>query len=176
MRYPCVQTRVPGRRKVLMCTTTNKAIDSLAEKLHSAGYRDIVALGNASRLGPTSATLTLPEHVKRHKATSKMEAVRKLVSSAAGKWSAIVNAAQEAAEAETGINVKQLSASDTVKLAKLEGAEERHVKGMWQPEKQVWLERLQNCSEAITEFASLKENSPPLTAYLSGVYLISDAW
>lgn len=62
-----LRTRIPLNKKVLLCTTTNKAIDSLAEKICSTcGPEVVVAIGNPHRLGSTSVTLTLDEKVKRH--------------------------------------------------------------------------------------------------------------
>lgn len=62
-----LRTRIPKHRKVLLCTTTNKAIDSLAEKICvTCGHESVVAVGNPHRLGATSITLTLDEKVKRH--------------------------------------------------------------------------------------------------------------
>ena len=63
-----LRTRIPPGRKVLLCTTTNKAIDTLAEKICSTcGHDSVIAIGNAHRLGDTSVTLTLDEKVKRHR-------------------------------------------------------------------------------------------------------------
>lgn len=63
-----LRTRIPPNRKVLLCTTTNKAIDSLAEKICvTCGHDAVVAIGNPHRLGATSVTLTLDEKVKRHR-------------------------------------------------------------------------------------------------------------
>jgi AAA domain len=53
---------------VLLCTTTNKAIDSLAEKIcATCDQESVVAIGSPDRLGATSVKLTLDEKVKRHK-------------------------------------------------------------------------------------------------------------
>lgn len=63
-----LRTRIPSNRKVLLCTTTNKAIDSLAEKICSTcGHDAVIAIGNPHRLGATSVTLTLDEKVKGHR-------------------------------------------------------------------------------------------------------------
>ncbi|KAJ3125981.1 hypothetical protein HK098_007986 [Nowakowskiella sp. JEL0407] len=60
-----VRLRIPSPHRVLVCTTTNKAIDSLAEKFDKCGFSDVLlAFGSENRLG---------EHTKRFLYKYKLE-------------------------------------------------------------------------------------------------------
>ena len=92
-----MQTRIPAGSKVLLCTTTNKAIDSLAEKLYECGHRNILAFGNESRLGETSRKLTLPHRVAKHESILNVQKFRTVSDKALRLWDSLKN---EAAQAE----------------------------------------------------------------------------
>ncbi|KAF0687335.1 Aste57867_20915 [Aphanomyces stellatus] len=56
-----------------MCTTTNKAIDSLTEKIARTHHREtLLAVGNETRLGETSKQYLLHNRVANHPATVAM--------------------------------------------------------------------------------------------------------
>jgi hypothetical protein len=122
-----LRIRIPPNKKVLLCTTTNKAIDSLAEKIcATCGHDSVIAIGNAYRLGSTSVTLTLDEKVKRHKsncawvdmcaqATFVLEAYHKI------QQDAIIEARKKDAEAAKGlqISVEEYSKNETLVAASM---------------------------------------------------------
>lgn len=71
-----LKLRVPPSARVLLCTTTNRAIDSLAEKLAASGFGDsLLAFGNPSRLGATSARFLLDNRTTAHPAIAAMAAL-----------------------------------------------------------------------------------------------------
>ena len=52
---------------MLICTTTNKAIDSLAEKLEREGYGDVMlAFGNKLKLGNATQRFLLESRIENH--------------------------------------------------------------------------------------------------------------
>ncbi|KAF0693291.1 hypothetical protein As57867_015669, partial [Aphanomyces stellatus] len=68
-----LETRIPKGARVLMCTTTNKAIDSLTEKIARTHHREtLLAVGNETRLGETSKQYLLHNRVANHPATVAM--------------------------------------------------------------------------------------------------------
>ena len=70
-----VLSRVPERAKVLCCTSTNQAIDSLVSKFHASGISEIIAVGNAERMGAMSAYFTMDERLARDPQIAKAEAM-----------------------------------------------------------------------------------------------------
>lgn len=92
-----LQTRIPHGSKVLLCTT-NKAIDSLAEKKYDCGHRNIPAFGNESRLGATSCQLTLANRVAAHASVQKAQDLVPKVNRARSLWSNIKQAAEDESE------------------------------------------------------------------------------
>jgi hypothetical protein len=88
-----VQTRIPAGAKVLLCTTTNKAIDSLAEKIHACGHKDILAFGNAARLGTTSLQLTLTNRVAAHESVRKVDKLERVFKKAQKLWDCLKESA-----------------------------------------------------------------------------------
>lgn len=97
-----VQTRIPAGSKVLLCTTTNKAIDSLAEKIYKCGHRDILAFGNASRLGETSLQLTLSHRVAAHESVRGLQEFETAVERALSLWERLEDAAEDASGGTSG--------------------------------------------------------------------------
>jgi hypothetical protein len=89
-----VQTRIPTGAKVLLCTTTNKAIDSLAEKIHACGHEDILAFGNAARLGATSQQLTLTNRVAAHDSVRNVEKLERVFKKAQKLWDRLKESAR----------------------------------------------------------------------------------
>lgn len=92
---------------MLLCTTTNKAIDSLAEKIYNCGHRNILAFGNVSRLGATSLQLTLPYRVEAHASVLEVKAFKHASEEASDLWArikadAVVESADETRQ-PTGI-------------------------------------------------------------------------
>ena len=74
--------RVPKGERVLLCTTTNKAIDSFAEKIVACGHRnDVLAFGNPARLGKTSAGVTLKGRMESYTCIKESKSVRDAASS-----------------------------------------------------------------------------------------------
>lgn len=92
-----MQTRIPAGAKVLLCTTTNKAIDSLDEKIYNCGHRNILAFGHASGLGDTSRKLTLPYHVAAHDSVCTAEEFREVCDRALNLWGTAKSSAADAA-------------------------------------------------------------------------------
>jgi hypothetical protein len=87
-----VEERIPPSARVLLCTTTNKAIDSLTAKLSSIGSEvqaKLLAFGNRTRLGDTSAEYLLESRTKRHKVTELFDKMTKTIES----WASRANAA-----------------------------------------------------------------------------------
>lgn len=167
----CMQTRIASGAKVLLCTTTNKAIDSLAEKLHASGHRDVVAFGNASRLGPTSLTLTLPAHVARHKASVQLKALACAAKAAGTAWDSLHRAAEKQAAEELSAVVADATENDPELTAKREAAEERWLVAMFRRERDLWKARAAGLRQAVAQLLTLPENSHKLAAYLKGAPL-----
>ena len=61
-----LQTRIPPGHKVLVCTTTNKAIDSLVGKMVASGCKGILTFGNTAKMGPMSLSVTLDQQLIQH--------------------------------------------------------------------------------------------------------------
>ncbi|KAJ3123270.1 hypothetical protein HK098_002058 [Nowakowskiella sp. JEL0407] len=60
-----IRLRIQENSTVLICTTTNKAIESLTEKLVQAGFQDeILAFGNKHRMGPSTSKFLFEENYK----------------------------------------------------------------------------------------------------------------
>ena len=57
--------RIPSGGKVLACTSTNKAIDSLVEKLVEAGVEEILCVGRKESMGAVSKQYLLSERLSR---------------------------------------------------------------------------------------------------------------
>ena len=166
-----MQTRIASGAKVLLCTTTNKAIDSLAEKLHACGHRDVVAIGNASRLGPTSLTLTVPAHVTRHKASAQLKALAHAAKEAGTAWDSLRRAAEKKAAEELSAVVADATENDPEFMAKRDAAAERWVVGMFRQERDAWKARAAGLREAVEKLLALPEKSRKLVAYLKGAPL-----
>ncbi|KAG9407389.1 hypothetical protein AC1031_002121 [Aphanomyces cochlioides] len=62
-----LELRFPQSARVLLCTTTNKAIDSLTEKISRTRLRDkLLAIGNESRVGETTKQFLLENRIASH--------------------------------------------------------------------------------------------------------------
>ncbi|KAH9150686.1 hypothetical protein LEN26_004035 [Aphanomyces euteiches] len=62
-----LELRIPPMARVLLCTTTNKAIDSLTEKISRTRLRDaLLAIGNESRVGETTKQFLLKNQIANH--------------------------------------------------------------------------------------------------------------
>ncbi|KAH9128758.1 hypothetical protein AeMF1_001131 [Aphanomyces euteiches] len=62
-----LELRFPKTARVLLCTTTNKAIDSLTEKISHTRLRDaLLAIGNESRVGETTKQFLLENRIASH--------------------------------------------------------------------------------------------------------------
>ena len=57
--------RVPEDARMLACTATNKAIDSLVAKFEAAGVVDILAVGSKERMGECTQNFTLEARIAR---------------------------------------------------------------------------------------------------------------
>ena len=65
--------RVPKGVRVLACTATNKAIDSLVEKLESAGVTEMLAVGSVERMGKAAGRFLMSERLRTHTLLEKEE-------------------------------------------------------------------------------------------------------
>eukprot|EP00741_Cyanophora_paradoxa_P022562 tig00000248_g21787.t1 len=61
-----IEQRVPIAEKVHVTCTRNKAVDSVAEKLHEDLRDRFIVFGNSSRIGGTAKKYTLEARVERH--------------------------------------------------------------------------------------------------------------
>lgn len=95
---------------MLLCTTTNKAIDSLAEKIHNCGHRNILAFGNASRLCETSLQLTLPYRVAAHLSMCEVQEFKRVSDRTYDLWARIKREAVKESAEEGGAKVDTLLA------------------------------------------------------------------
>ncbi|RKO93404.1 P-loop containing nucleoside triphosphate hydrolase protein [Blyttiomyces helicus] len=83
-----VRLRIPEHQRVLICTTTNKAIDSICEKLVAIGFVAIgfidciVAYGNEARMGSTTKRCLLEHRVDAHPVAVAFNKAANLVVSA----------------------------------------------------------------------------------------------
>jgi len=65
--------RMPEDARMLACTATNKAIDSLVAKFESAGIDDILAVGSKDRMGERTQHFTLEQRITRDRSVHKAE-------------------------------------------------------------------------------------------------------
>eukprot|EP00927_Polykrikos_kofoidii_P026979 TRINITY_DN23904_c0_g1_i1.p1 TRINITY_DN23904_c0_g1~~TRINITY_DN23904_c0_g1_i1.p1 ORF type:complete len:1202 (-),score=289.10 TRINITY_DN23904_c0_g1_i1:89-3694(-) len=65
--------RVPNGAKVLGCTSTNKAIDSLVSKFEAAGVTEMLVVGSADRVGEASKRYLMPQRLATDKIVAKSE-------------------------------------------------------------------------------------------------------
>ncbi|CAK4072172.1 unnamed protein product [Aphanomyces euteiches] len=71
-----LELRFPKTARVLLCTTTNKAIDSLTEKISRTRLRDaLLAIGNESRVGETTKQFLLKNQIANHPAHNAFESL-----------------------------------------------------------------------------------------------------
>ena len=86
--------RIPKSAKVLACTSTNKAIDSLVSKLESSGVSEILTVGSAESMGECAQNYLMPAKLARdptiaraatilQKATTKREIEEQIVATLA---------------------------------------------------------------------------------------------
>lgn len=66
--------RIPPSAKVLVCTSTNKAIDSLVSKLEDAGVTEMITVGSPERMGSKACHYLISERLDRDPALMKAEA------------------------------------------------------------------------------------------------------
>lgn len=164
-----VQTRLPQGEKVLLCTTTNKAIDSLAEKLYDAGHRDVVAFGNTTRLGRTALTLTLPSHLARHQSHINLSTLQSETYTALNKWNDLTRAAEAKATDEISRNsTLQQDLAD-----KRDEVEMEWLVRLFRPMRVEWEERLARLMKWFEEVMQAAANSERLSQHLAGTQIRS---
>lgn len=91
----CLQARIPSKCRVLLCTTTNKAIDSLADKMKARGIDNILAFGNTARMGTISQSVTLRKRCEQHSSVKALKALKKAKKAAQKEWNKIVEMAEK---------------------------------------------------------------------------------
>eukprot|EP00931_Biecheleriopsis_adriatica_P036812 TRINITY_DN2115_c2_g1_i1.p1 TRINITY_DN2115_c2_g1~~TRINITY_DN2115_c2_g1_i1.p1 ORF type:complete len:972 (+),score=289.16 TRINITY_DN2115_c2_g1_i1:76-2991(+) len=65
--------RIPPKAKVLACTSTNKAIDSLVSKFESAGVTEMIVVGSKDRMGDVSQRYVLSARLATETKVAKAE-------------------------------------------------------------------------------------------------------
>jgi hypothetical protein len=153
-----VQTRIPEAEKVLLCTTTNKAIDSLAEKIYNCGHRNILAFGNESRLGATSLKLTLPRRVAAHASVRSVQALDNAVVKARGAWNAVKAEAKDAAGKTDGADYDAI----------LESGINKHTAQLQS--------HLVGACDALDRFKSLPQHPEPFKQLIQGALSLTIHW
>jgi hypothetical protein len=168
-----LQTRIPPGSKVLLCTTTNRAIDSLAEKIHACGHSNVLAFGNAARLGPTSLSLTLPKHVERHASMKKYKGLSRLSTRIQRRWDKTMKVAEEVSSTavQNGHIKSLLSAVLDFIFSRPQESAEQVLARLLREEQDEWKKRLAALRVAVTQFLDLPEHPPNLAQYLAGAVL-----
>lgn len=71
----CFHQRIPPKAKVLVCTSTNKAIDSLISKLEDSGLEEMLTVGSPDRMGEAAQRYLMTSRLDRNPAIMKAEAI-----------------------------------------------------------------------------------------------------
>jgi len=69
-----VLARVPTGARILACTATNKAIDSLVSKLEEAGMTEMLAVGSVRAMGERASNFLMSRRLEREPGVARVEA------------------------------------------------------------------------------------------------------
>ena len=68
-----VLARVPPGARILACTATNKAIDSLVSKLEEAGFSEMLAVGSTRSMGERASEYLMSRRLEREAGVARAE-------------------------------------------------------------------------------------------------------